>query len=215
MPRRRIYVAAALGLGMVLIGGLITIALTSPRKPKNPPKTLIFHGLVIDENEDPVAGATVVLDFRSGNKERSPEIREVVTGADGRFSTEIRDTLFMLVKDVRKNGYQWVIDLAWESPYKNTTMTDNRVYLFGLGGTVYQPDSSAPAIFPLHRPGANVVGRTSRGGSDKTSAGEIVRYDRHTPRIPSTGPGAPRDTAERVRMLEQLPIETPPQSSNR
>jgi len=181
-----------------------------------------FYGSVIDDAGSPVPDARVdILISRvppgspppdpSSARNVSPEdVRRFLnlrTDREGRFAVDDKGYT-LTVGAIGKPGYDLVFDWSWGLPSTMTDRCQNRTFVYGGSFPVYIPDEQRPAIFPLHREGSSVVGMPSRGGSDQFADGRGVRNEPAAPRIPSTGPGAPKNDLERAERLRQMERST-------
>ena len=177
--------------------------------PANLP-AVIFYGHVQDQDGQPIGGAEVVVrttelvpnDWTPGSvvpDNVNAKTISVYTGRQGDFAlTMPQNHNVLIIEALKRPGYEWVKDWAWQLP--SDERNNNGYYVFPgrhWQCPVYRPDPNNPAIFPLHLQGsAKPVGKTSRGGSDLGKNGVVTVNQAVAPKIPSTGPGAPRTPKE-------------------
>jgi hypothetical protein len=111
---------------------------------------------------------------------------------------------YLQVTHIAKPGYEWVHETYRSPELTPTELIDNRFYSYGMDSYTYLPDESRPAIFPLFRKGSPMIGKPSRGGSDRYPDGSVVLNEPRTPRVPSAGGGVPATREEREDRLRSL-----------
>jgi hypothetical protein len=175
------------------------------------PADVRFHGLVEDQDGRPLHDAAVAVHSSEvvangaapgGVMPDSGTAKTFAlrTDAHGRFALAVpRHHNRLLIEHVRKAGYEWVTDWAWQMDLPPKPL-QNVEYLFPgrhWSRPVYRPDPDRPAIFPMHEVGNPSPPRPlSRGGADLQRDGRAVPNALVVPRIPSAGPGTPRTPAE-------------------
>jgi hypothetical protein len=177
-----------------------------PRPAAAPP--VIFYAVVLDEDGRPVDGAQIAaraarlvsMDASVVAANSTARALSAQTDAQGKFTLTLPVNYDnVLIESVGKPGYEWVIDWAWTlgRPYNHD---DNRNFNFAgplLRCNVYRPEIDHPAVFPLHSTASTKpVGKPSRGGSEIGCDRRIVPNKSETPKVPSTGPGAPHTPKE-------------------
>lgn len=193
---------------------LNTATFSNAQLPAMP--TINFYGKVIDEAGLPVADALVHLSIwkmpPGWSSRKGPPLRDVVhettirTENDGTFALANEKGYMLQILDIRKLGYNWLIDWDWTWPTSNPTRghPDNRYFIYGGGFPIYIPDQDHPAIFPLYHEGAQGIAIPSRGGSDRLEDGQVIHNEPTKPAVPSTGPGSPATAVERIERVRQL-----------
>jgi hypothetical protein len=200
---------------------LNTATVSDAQLPAMP--TINFYGKVIDEAGLPVVDAQVYLSAWKvppgwSSRNGSP-LRDVVhetmisTESDGTFELANEKGYMLQILDIRKVGYDWLIDRDWSWPTSNPARghPDNRFFIYGGGFPFYIPDPDHPAVFPLYRKGAQGTSILSRRGSDRLEDGQVIRNEPTQPAVPSTGPGSPAtaiESIERVRKLHRPTTST-------
>jgi hypothetical protein len=182
--------------------------------------TIRFHGLVVDERGQPIAGARVVaaaynvkpaLVTQELQRIMDTEATQTVeTDERGRFALTFVDRYDLYIQSVAKPGYDWMFDLAWNLRRPGFERKENRFYRFANPFTttgVYASDADRPAIFPMYRKGSSMpTSRPSRGGWEALPEGRSVENAPSRMSVPSAGPGAP--AADEVeRRLRDLGID--------
>jgi len=178
-----------------------TTTMTAASQPR------LFYGKVIDQDGNPVRDAEIVVQLSemtdnaitagSHVPDRLPKNHfSVYSGVTGSFLITVPPPNYVIeIEAVKKDGYDWVIDLAWTLGVPPHNDGDNRLFMSPgafSSAPVYQPDSNRPAIFPLHRKGDPAPAtQPSRGGSDRTREGKTVVNEPTELRVPSAGPNAP------------------------
>jgi hypothetical protein len=216
---RNAAIIACIAVAIVALGGGFYLLRERPpgrvAAPVSPPWT--FYGMVEDQDGRPVDGARVVAQASElvnnptmvGGLVEREETRQTViahSGPDGRFVIQVPERLYQLnIHAVEVAGHDWVIDLAWTlGPPHNAH--DNRQ--FRVRGPYvkcpyYQPDPARPAIFPVHKSGAEKpAGTASRGGVDVQCQYPHIQNVRTGLSVPSSGPGAPKDNADLAAKLQ-------------
>jgi len=173
-----------------------------------PPAPTLFFGRVTDQDGVGLDAVEVVVRtaeltpnpiMPGGNVPSNGKTFSVYTNDRGSFLVMLpvchND---LVIEDVRKAGYDWVRDWAWQLPERKGENT----VAFQFAGRyvrcpVYVPDASNPAVLPLHRRGSErAVANPSRGGADVDCNGRRTVNGPVVPAIPSAGPGAPRTDEE-------------------
>jgi hypothetical protein len=174
----------------------------------------MFQGKVIDQEGNPVDGAVIVgqisklVPSRAGDAvgsvvpDRLPNHRfSTSSGHTGMFYVMMKSPNNDLeILDIKKDGYKWVIDWAWQlgPKYDEGNNTDFKWDGKYWHCPVYQTVPDSPAIFPMHQIGnPKPATRPSRGGKDLL-CNKKTRINHPMPlQIPSAGPAAPQ-TAEEI-----------------
>lgn len=206
LPSVTLIVMVALLLTAAAWGGYFIYQIPkNAAKPPAPPKYHFLYGRVIDQGGNPVVQAEVkvraselgentTINGSYGPIQGSQKQFSVWSDQRGYFMVTVGGTYQRLViEDVIKPGYNWVIDWAWTAWDRDR---DNRVYNFQgprpPAGVPYQSDPENRAIFPMHEIGNPAPAtRPSRGGKDGRRVNgptDLV--------VPSAGPGAPRTNAQ-------------------
>lgn len=200
-----IIIVALLISGAAIAGILIYRIPERAARPPKPPQFHWFYGRVVDQTGNPIPNAEIdVLAAEFGDNAvihgsiapilETQKTFTVASNQNGYFTVTLPGSYQRLtIQNIRKPGYEWVIDWYWTTP--ETGDADNRYYhLRGPRnvGAIYEPDRNRPAIFPMHEIGNPVPAtRPSRGGKDGRRVNgptDLV--------VPSAGPGAPRTNAQ-------------------
>jgi len=124
-----------------------------PPPAANPMQALLqtpitFYGIVLDQNQNPVPGATVSATVLNQLPSGTPV--STSSGADGRFT--IRTNGASLHVRVSKNGYD---DIDRGGQLKPTSQGFD--FAADTGRGIHQSDPSSPAVFHLRKPGKPVA----------------------------------------------------------
>jgi hypothetical protein len=126
--------------------------------------TIEFFGKVVDETDQPVAGAKVTVEIESANWRAQfnaeGDVRDLAvnrelileTDADGRFAVEGIQGYFLGIERIEKDGYEWML--------QRTANSDGAHFGFGAFGSgqpwSFLSDRSRPIIFRMKRSGEKV-----------------------------------------------------------
>ena len=134
-----------------------------------PPRPINFYGKVVDENDQPVAGATAHFVWDGGVTNNIPRpftdagkvSADAVTDSAGLFSlTNVMGT--ELDVSIGKAGYYSSRTNRGTQYFKYSKMNLDSVY--GIGD-YFKPDSNHPVIYYLHKKGQGVKLITSDNGT--------------------------------------------------
>jgi hypothetical protein len=179
--------------------------------------TIRFYGLVVDEQGRPVAGARVVaaaynvkpaLVTQELQRVMETEATQTVdTDEHGRFALAFNDRYDLYIQSIKKPGYDWMFDWAWNLRRPGFERKENRFYRYAnpyQTTGVYVSDADRPAVFPMYRKGSNMpTTRPSRGGWEALPEGRSVANEPTRMSVPSAGPGAaaPDEVERRLQDL--------------
>ncbi|HQY87468.1 MAG TPA: hypothetical protein PK402_02340 [Tepidisphaeraceae bacterium] len=150
-----------------------------------------LEGLIIDEHEQPVAGAEIT--YRVETKYPLPRrvidyapARTAISKSDGRFTID-EPGIYLLILDVRTEDRWWLRDYGDQFKRPNELATFNNVYS-SLPPWQHVPDENNPAIYPVVPLDFQGEIRMSRGGKDITEDGTEITYKPAFALFPSIGP---------------------------
>ncbi len=203
--------------GLCLIVAVFAVAFAGDGERKDPngraddERPRIFTGLVVDESGNPAGDgeADVQADIYGNNPIipggriplREKQRNWTVYFKGGNLLVQIpHDADLFTINAIRVNGTDWLNDQSWNYGGSRSPR-DNREYWMWQ----YVPDVNRPAVFVVVRTGAKqVTTKPSRGGSDRRAEDhKVIPNEATAIRIPTTGPGAPQNTEERIRAIEK------------
>lgn len=174
-----------------------------------------FYGQVVDDSGRPVQGAEVIVSVwweKGSHASDESGNLTLLTDSSGRFAIRNARGVGLAISNIRKPGYEWVVDWAWGPAADDWLTKDNRYYFYDRksfpSNPIYRPDESHPAVFPLFAEGSQQLAMPSRGGSDEYSDGRVVQGMPIVPVIPSLGRGSPkRGTNEKEDRLREFALK--------
>lgn len=149
----------------------------------NKSEPINFYGRVVDQQNQPIPGATVIVliqGFNSqsltGSKDYMSDERTVITtGSNGEFMVKATG-IILFVESIAHPAYLKVPERKWDSMF----VVNGFRYSKEPGVPYYTPDPQKPAIFPLRKEGEERILWPSRGGKDEPNTSSLPATKRST-----------------------------------